>query len=111
MTRPAPDSRLHAARARRAALAAWANLAALANLAACAGPPPAGEVRGVGTPGVVAYLPESETRDVATMRERCGRVPAAAAPGERSLASACDQLRRTLRTQPGNAVSAGPAGY
>jgi hypothetical protein len=80
-------------------------------LTACAGQSPGsgGELSGVGTPGVSAYVGENQATSVQAMLYRCRQVPQQSdpAPGDRGLSAACAQLRRTLRSQPGNTVEAG----
>ncbi len=77
-------------------------------LAACAGPDrnPAPGLLGYGTPAVSAYVPEDQAASLQTMRASCERVPPADPSETQGLPAACDQLHRTLRNQPGNAVRA-----
>lgn len=81
---------------------------ALAGLSGCAAPAPApsGEMPGFGTPGVESMLPAGAAPDLASLLRYCdAAAPASpAVPRPRSLAAACDQLRRTRRNQPGNAA-------
>ena len=80
-------------------------------LTACAGQPPGSGagLRGVGTPGVSAYVGEDQATSVQAMLDLCRQVPQQSdpAPGDRGLSAACAQLRRTLHSQPGNTVQAG----
>lgn len=76
-------------------------------LNACAGPPtvPAGGMLGYGTPGVSSHLRDGAGETVQALLERCRTVPAAtSASAPQTLEAACDQLRRTSRNQPGNAL-------
>jgi len=62
-------------------------------------------MRGFGTPGVSAYAPNGDAPSLQAQLERCERVPQAGSAGQtQGLPAACDQLRRTVRNQPGNSV-------
>ena len=80
-------------------------------LTACAGQPagPDAGMRGVGTPGVSTYLRGDQTISLQAMLDRCRQIPQQTNPnsGDRGLSVACDQLRRTLHSQPGNTVKPG----
>lgn len=89
-------------------------MAALAfTLAACSSPTQApnlsrqtttGPIRGYGVPGV-------EGPDLASMLRTCDMLgdqsSQGSTPADQDLRTRCDQLRRTMGTQPGNAVRAG----
>lgn len=82
-------------------------LALGAGVAACSGPAPNKEAGplGYGTPGVSGYVRDGQDSTLQAELERCRGVGLPDAAGQaRSLEAACDQLRRTARNQPGNAV-------
>lgn len=83
-------------------------LLATLSLTACAGPPRAapGSMLGYGTPGVESYVPPEQGGSLDALLARCQGVtaPAALPPRPQTLEAACDQLHRTVRNQPGNAV-------
>lgn len=82
-------------------------LALGASLAACAPSSPykvAGRL-GYGTPSVSAYVEGERDSTLQAELRRCERVGEPAPAGQtQGLPAACDQLRRTVRNQPGNAV-------
>jgi hypothetical protein len=82
-------------------------LPAVLGLAACGATPlqtHAGML-GFGTPGVSAYAPDGDAPSLQAQLERCERVPQAGSAGQtQGLPAACNQLRRTVRNQPGNSV-------
>ena len=86
-------------------------LLAVLGLAACTATPlqmQAG-MRGFGTPGVSAYAPDGDAPSLQAQLERCERVPQTGSASQtQGLAAACDQLRRTIRNQPGNSVQPSP---
>jgi len=62
-------------------------------------------VLGYGTPGVSAYMAADQPGGLRAELDRCRGVPQAGAAMEaQGLGAACDQLHRTMRNQPGNAV-------
>jgi len=82
-------------------------LPAVLGLAACTVTPlqtQAG-MRGFGTPAVSAYIPDGDAPSLQAQLDRCERVPQAGSASQtQGLPAACDQLRRTVRNQPGNSV-------
>ena len=87
-------------------------LALTAGLAACSASAPNKDVGllGYGTPGVSSYVQNDRDSTLEAELERCRGVGLSDAPGQtRSLGAACNQLRRTARNQPGNAVRPTPA--
>lgn len=87
-----------------------AALVGVLGLSACAGqqPGPSAGTRGVGTPGVSAYVPEDQAPTLQALLEQCQHTPQQAslmpAANRQNLEAACDQLQRQLHNQPGNAV-------
>jgi len=82
-------------------------LPAVLGLAACGATPSQKhtEMLGFGTPAVSAYAPDDDALSLQAQLERCERVPQAGSASQtQGLAAACDQLRRTVRNQPGNSV-------
>lgn len=82
-------------------------LALGAGVAACSGPARNEEagLLGYGTPGVSAYVQDGQDGTLQAEFERCRGVGLPDAAGRNGgLEAACDQLRRTARNQPGNAV-------
>jgi len=108
LSRTEPDQMNLALRSALQVLVAFA----AAGLAACAGQPPGPEtgIRGVGTPGVAAYVPADRATSLQAMQANCEGVPPAAPSATQGLPAACDQLRRTLNNQPGNAAQPGYSG-
>ncbi len=92
-------------------LASFMAMLAVLGFAACARQPAESDtgLRGVGTPGVSTYLGSDQTTSLQAMLARCRQVPQQISPipGDRSLSAACDQLHRTLHSQPGNSVEPG----
>ena len=99
----------------RAGLPAAAALAVVAlGLVGCdaagprQGPSPPG-LLGYGTPDVSAYVPADRASSLQAMRANCeGVSPPADPSATQGLPAACDQLRRTLHNQPGNATRPEP---
>lgn len=80
---------------------------AVLGLSACSAgsPGPHAGMLGYGTPSVAAYVPADEGASVRAELQLCDRVPPPGSAGRtQGLPAACDQLRRTLRNQPGNGV-------
>jgi hypothetical protein len=102
-----------ALRSAQQALPRLVALAAALGLSACAGQPPgpASGLRGVGTPGVSAYMPADQATSLQALLDRCQQAPQASPPqaGHQNLEGACDQLHRQLHNQPGNTVRAAAA--
>ncbi len=96
----------HLARLRPGHIFAGATLA----LAACTAPGPVAKAqfKGVGTPGVSAYMGQHPATGIQALLDRCAPlrgsrdVPA----NQQTLQAACDQLHRTMHNQPGNSVQA-----
>lgn len=66
-------------------------------------------MRGFGTQGVSAYAPDGDAPSLQAQLERCERLPQAGSAGQtQGLPAACDQLRRTIRNQPGNSMQPTP---
>lgn len=85
-------------------------LAAVLGFPACASQAPGSgaEMRGVGTPGVSSYVPESQAPTLQALLNQC-RQPAPPAASRQGLDAACDQLQRQQHNQPGNAMPAAAA--
>lgn len=86
-------------------------LALGAGVAACSASAPNkdGGLLGYGTPGVSGYVQDGRDSTLQAELERCrgvGLPDAAGQAGRQTggLEAACNQLRRTARNQPGNAV-------
>lgn len=83
-------------------------LAAAFGLASCArqGHEAGSQPRGVGVLGVSSYRDGESATSLQALLDRCAAPrQAGSSPGE-DLGAACDQLRRTMRNQPGNSVPA-----
>lgn len=63
---------------------------------------------GYGTPDVSTYVPADRATSLQAMRASCEGVPPADPSATQGLPVACDQLRRTLHNQPGNATRRTP---
>ena len=79
-------------------------------LTACSGPggaPPEAARRGVGTPGVSAYMPGVQPTSLQALLDRCRLVPQqeGSPSAIQGLPAACDQLHRQLHNQPGNTAA------
>ena len=60
---------------------------------------------GFGTPGVDRYAAGSQATTLQAQLDQCRQIPQTNVAGQTdSLAAACQQLQRTQRNQPGNAV-------
>ena len=86
-------------------------IGAALGMAGCAAPSPEREagLRGVGTPGVLSYPGEDQATTLQALLDRCRQVPTQPGPPSeaQSLSAACNQLHRTLHSQPGNTVEPG----
>ncbi len=85
-------------------------LCVAASLGACSPSSPRtnGEMLGYGTPGVSAYVSGDNDASLQAQLARCDQVPQAGSASQtQGLPAACGQLRRTLRSQPGNSVQPG----
>lgn len=78
-------------------------LSVVIGFTACAGPQQASSSRGVGTPGVSAYVPPDQATTSQALLDRCQQ--AAQPVDNKGLSAACDQLRRQAHNQPGNTAS------
>lgn len=79
-------------------------------LSACAGQPPRLDAgaRGVGTPGVSAYMPDGQAPTLPALLERCQQASqqaSAPAANRLSLEAAWDELKRQRHNQPGNSMA------
>lgn len=81
----------------------FAALSVVIGCTACAGPQQAPSSRGVGTPGVSAYVPHDQATTSQELLDRCRQAPQAV--DNEGLSAACDQLKRQERNQPGNSAS------
>ncbi len=76
-------------------------------LAACSAPQASSGtgMLGYGTPGVSAFMGDDQAGSFQAELDRCRQVSHAdAATQTQGLVTACRQLQRTLRNQPGNTV-------